>query len=251
MLFTGIFASAQLNPNNLVNYTELDGTSVNTVLPDKLGYIWMGTLNGLVRFDGNEFKRYYYDPNDSGSLKNIVIWSLFEDRKGNIWIGCLDNINVYNPVTKSFKQYEYNHLVERLESTQSGVAAISEDSSGRVYFGISSAIGNVFTHALLYYDEKEDKIKRFDYPDSLVIRNVSSAATDKNGNVWFFSKSGFFKIDTHKKTLQNSVAGGINPANDPYFFQLKIDKDGIIWFTTDISALYAFNPRTGKYLLIR
>ena len=220
---------------------------MNTVLPDKLGYIWMGTLNGLVRFDGNEFKRYYYDPNDPGSLKNIVIWSLFEDRKGNIWIGCLDNINVYNPVTRSFRQYEYNHLIGRPENPQSGVAAITEDSSGRVYFGVSSPIGTVFTHALLYYDDKEDKIKRFEYPDSLVIRNVSSTATDGKGNVWLFSKDGFFKIDIHRKLSRIPLPPEVNPANNPYSFQLKVDKDGIIWFTTDIQVLYSFNPQTGEY----
>ncbi|MEO8766348.1 MAG: two-component regulator propeller domain-containing protein [Ginsengibacter sp.] len=240
-------AVSQLNPDNLVNYSELDGTGVNTVLPDKLGYIWMGTLNGLVRFDGNEFKRFYYDPNNPLSLKNIVIWSLYEDRKGRIWIGCLDNINLYNPVTKSFKKYEFNHLIGRPENPQSGVAAITEDSTGRIYFGVSSPIGNTFTHGLLYYDEKQDTIKRFEYPDSLVIQNVSSLATDKTGNIWLFSKSGFFKVDTQGKLFKMQLPQDVNPSKDPYFFQVKTDKDGIIWFTTDISMLYSFNPYTGRY----
>jgi hypothetical protein len=50
---------AQLNRNNLVHYSEMDGTIIYDILDDRLGNIWLATQNGLTLFDGYEFKRFY------------------------------------------------------------------------------------------------------------------------------------------------------------------------------------------------
>jgi ligand-binding sensor domain-containing protein len=63
---------AQLNPGNVAAYTEkngLPGTEVFKIIVDQFGYIWVGTINGLARFDGYTFKRFYENPNDPGSIK--------------------------------------------------------------------------------------------------------------------------------------------------------------------------------------
>ena len=67
---TGVISPAysQLNPNNLTHYSETDGNNINDVISDQYGFIWMATDNGLIRFDGYEFTRYYNDPNDSTSM---------------------------------------------------------------------------------------------------------------------------------------------------------------------------------------
>ena len=106
---------AQLKAKYLTQYTELDGlpgVRVSNIVTDRLGYIWIGTINGLARFDGYEFKRYYSDPNDPSSMQGLVVWSMFQDHKGQIWVGASPgNLNVYNPVTQSFRQYNYEKLV--------------------------------------------------------------------------------------------------------------------------------------------
>jgi ligand-binding sensor domain-containing protein len=74
---------AQLNPDNITQYTEKDGLPggrVNSILVDKNGFIWTGTINGLARFDGYEFKRFFSNPNDTSSIRGLVCWALFEDR---------------------------------------------------------------------------------------------------------------------------------------------------------------------------
>ena len=79
---------AQLNPANLTQFTEQDGvpgSQVNHVLQDKFGYIWVSTINGLARYDGYDFKRFFNNPNDSNSIKGLDCWKIFEDRKGRIW----------------------------------------------------------------------------------------------------------------------------------------------------------------------
>src|SRR5664279_4705714 len=101
---------AQLNSGNLTQFSEKDGlpgAQVNRILVDRFGYLWTGTINGLARYDGYEFKRFYYNPNDTVSIHGSIVWSLFEDRKGKIWVATSPSfLNVYNPATSAFRQYD-------------------------------------------------------------------------------------------------------------------------------------------------
>lgn len=66
-----------------------DGLSQNTVLcmlQDSQGFIWIGTENGLNRFDGRTIKRYLHDPKNPKSLSSDYIWDITEGQDGNIWI---------------------------------------------------------------------------------------------------------------------------------------------------------------------
>ncbi len=71
-------------------YEVESGLSQNTIislLQDRSGYLWIGTEDGLNRFDGYTFKKFFADANDSVGLANDMIWSLFESSDGRIWIG--------------------------------------------------------------------------------------------------------------------------------------------------------------------
>ena len=162
------------------------------MLTDRLGYLWIGTVNGLARYDGYEFKRFYYNPNDTVSIHGLNVWSLFQDRKGKIWIASAPSfLNAYNPVFKTFTQYDFAHLISHPANVELGVVAMCEDNNGRIYFGIGTYNGESISSALLYKDEKDDKLKQFNSPDSLPIQNVSEIAKDKTGNIWFLSYSRF------------------------------------------------------------
>jgi len=244
-----INAPAQLSQNSLTYYNELDGTSVFCTLADSFGNIWIGSQNGLVRFDGYEFKRFYFDPNDSGSLKDIVTWSLFEDRKGNVWIGGLSSINKYNPKTKSFKRYSYDSLVilSPSGSGQSGIASITEDNNGRVYFGVASFIGESIMNALVYYDEKTDKMHSFKHSDNFKIDNVYGLATDKQGTLWLSGIGGFYKIDKTKKISEIKLENKEIKSSDKIFFSgLKFDSANKLWMISTQNKLCSYNTITNQ-----
>ena len=79
LLIAALVASpsfAHFKPGNLIQFTEQDGLpgiQVNSLLQEKFGYMWVGTINGLARYDGYEFKRFYNNPNDSTSINGIRI----------------------------------------------------------------------------------------------------------------------------------------------------------------------------------
>ena len=244
-------AFAQLNSRYLTQYTELDGVpgaQVNKVLPDRLGYIWIGTINGLARYDGYEFKRYFNNPNDSNSIQGGIVWSLFEDHKGQIWAGCSPSyLNVYNPVTKSFRQQGFTHLVEHPANVELGIVDFAEDNKGRIYLGVMSNYGERLSSGLLYVDENDGETKKFTTPDSLPVQNVYKMKKDKDGNIWVMSYSGLFKIDANRKiskfhSLDEPLKLKNEGATDIYF-----DKEGQMWVITSKSRLINFNQTDGTY----
>jgi ligand-binding sensor domain-containing protein len=119
----------QLNSGNLTQFTENDGlpgAQVNKLLVDRFGYIWVGTINGLARFDGYEFKRFYSNPNNPASIHGLIVWSLFEDHNGHIWAATNPSfLNEYNHVLKNFRQHEFAHLIDHAANLDLILAAMA------------------------------------------------------------------------------------------------------------------------------
>jgi signal transduction histidine kinase/ligand-binding sensor domain-containing protein len=239
-------ASAQLSSNNLSVYTDMEGAAINDVLADKMGNVWLATGNGLVSFDGYEFTRYFPDPNDSASIGNILTYRLFEDNNEDFWIGCMDFISHYNHETKSFKNYTFAHLTDYPEYSQPAIPAFATGPNGRLYFGVASVLGFNASHSLVYKEEGEDTIRRFEYPDSLDIIDVYRAVADNAGNVWIVAFNGFFRIDPDGLIHKAQWPLGKYPASGQFFLLLKSDNDGSVWITSADARLSKWNPVTGE-----
>jgi ligand-binding sensor domain-containing protein len=70
-----------------------------------VGFIWIGTENGLNRFDGYSFREFKSMRAGSGTLNNHYISALLEDEKGTIYIGTDEGIYTYDPVTERFTPF--------------------------------------------------------------------------------------------------------------------------------------------------
>ncbi|MEO6355429.1 MAG: ATP-binding protein [Ferruginibacter sp.] len=249
-IFAATGAQAQLNSGNLTQYSEKDGlpgSQVNNVITDRWGYIWMGTVNGLARYDGYEFKRFYLNPNDSASIHGLVVWSLFEDHKGTIWVGTSPSyLNAYDPVTQKFRQYNFTGLIDHAVNVEMDIQAMCEDNNGRIYFGVNTFYGDEVSSALLYKDEKNDQIKKYVVPDSLKISNVLRIANDKIGNIFLLTYSGIFKIDTRGKLISIHDFDKVIQNRD-YPTDIAIDTKEHLWLITHNSMLYDLNMQTGNY----
>jgi signal transduction histidine kinase/ligand-binding sensor domain-containing protein len=257
LLLAGSLSSyAQLNSGNLTQYTEKDGlpgVQVNSILVDKHGYVWVGTINGLVRYDGYEFKRFYYNPNDTATVHGLVVFPMLEDRHGKIWIGTNQSyLNVYDPVLKNFRQYEFAHLIKHTADLEVDIGAMCEDNNGRIYFGATTFYGQAISSALLYKNEKDGELKRFEIPEGLDVQNILSIAKDQSGNIWFTSYSGLFKIDSNGKLHRISTSAinkelGINSELPADF---KFDKDGHMWVITTGDRLIDFDIERNAFKIL-
>ena len=234
---------AQLNPDNLSYFTQkegLPGTQVNAIAADQFGYIWVGTNNGLARFDGNRFRRFYNNPNDSGSISGMVIRSMLADSKCRIWVGSTPTfLNRYDPVSQSFRNYPFKHLVSHLVYCEPNISTIIE-REGRVYFGVKTSHSQERSSAILYFDEKDDQLKAISVAENLRVSDIFSSAQDDQGNIWFSGAGGLLKV------AKNEALSFVSPqqdgfARDEHIVDLLAEKEGGLWFITNRSALGFFD----------
>lgn len=86
----------------------LSNSAITTIYMDRNEYVWLGTWDGLNRYDGTSIKFYKPDSFRKGTISNNIIRKILEDKYGNLWIVTHKGINKYDPDTDSFKSYLTN-----------------------------------------------------------------------------------------------------------------------------------------------
>src|SRR6185295_5417007 len=84
----------------------LSQSTVQVILQDHLGVIWIGTEEGLNRYDGYTFAVCKNDPQDAASLPANIITMLFEDRAPRLWVGTATGLAVFDPRTEAFERMQ-------------------------------------------------------------------------------------------------------------------------------------------------
>jgi signal transduction histidine kinase/ligand-binding sensor domain-containing protein/DNA-binding response OmpR family regulator len=117
---------------------RLSNLNVRAFCQDSLGYLWIATFRGLNRYNGYEFIHYFHDENDTLSLDNDFIFSLFLDSSHRLWIGTATGTNRYDFETNTFRRYP---------STKGAAYTCSffEDHSRRIWAATSAGAGWVDT----------------------------------------------------------------------------------------------------------
>lgn len=92
----------------LDNTAGLSNSSVNCIFQDSQGLLWVGTWDGLNRYDGSSFKIFRPEPDNSHSLSNQVVLKIMEDSKGYLWVLTMHGINRYDKKTDTFTRYFFS-----------------------------------------------------------------------------------------------------------------------------------------------
>jgi|TARA_R100000388_G_C7244778_1_gene164106 signal transduction histidine kinase/ligand-binding sensor domain-containing protein len=102
------FSVTQYNAQNI----GLSHNTVTNLALDKSGFLWVGTIDGLNRFDGKSVKTYRHNSSDSTSISDNFIHGILVDDDGTIWVGTRDGgINKFNPRTEKFARYQYSEKI--------------------------------------------------------------------------------------------------------------------------------------------
>ncbi len=119
---------------------NLSHRTVYSVLQDRDGFLWVGTQNGLNRYNGYTFTTFYNNPADPTSLAGDNVSSLAEDNQGLLWIATWGGgLNIFDPVKQAFTRYRLNfvngdpiHRVQRLYRDRSGAIWVGTYAAGAV-----------------------------------------------------------------------------------------------------------------------
>ena len=155
---------AQTFQNNFVHFSQKDGLpsdNVHSLIQDHLGYIWIGTSNGLTRYDGYDFYNFSIVNKDSNFLQLPLTTTLYEDFKGNIWIGSVGGITKYDRVKETFKLYDAS-LFGILEQKEFVINSIQETLGGDLLLGVRGFYYNNIKRGLFVIKKDSDKIEYID-----------------------------------------------------------------------------------------
>ncbi|MGA3284798.1 MAG: two-component regulator propeller domain-containing protein [Verrucomicrobiota bacterium] len=167
----------------------LPQSSVISVIQARDGYLWLGTLNGLVRFDGNRFT--VFDEENTPGLNSDRIIYLFEDGRTNLWIGT-DTTGVGLVQDGKIKNFEIGRAGQEGKLT-----SVCEDSTGTVWFYTADS------HLARYQNGKMETLN-FNFPTPPICRMI---AAEKSGALWIADVNGMFSIRPENFNPQAIVVG--------------------------------------------
>jgi ligand-binding sensor domain-containing protein/signal transduction histidine kinase len=209
----------------------LSQSSVLTILQDRQGFLWLGTEDGLNRYDGYQFKILKPEPGDPTSLSNQWVTDLLEDPDGTIWVGTrLGGLNRYDPKTGIFQHYRHNPEDHSSLSTDY-VRCLYRDSQGFLWIGTIKGLDryNPETDAFDHYRYQPDR------NDSLSNDYINSLLEDSFGNFWVGTANGLNLMDrqTGKFTHFRYDAQNPDSISGSDILSLYEDHRNILWIGTN------------------
>jgi signal transduction histidine kinase/ligand-binding sensor domain-containing protein len=198
-IFThNLFGQNNNSSFNFIYLTIQDGlssNSINSIIQDKKGFLWIGTEDGLNRYDGYTFKVYRNKRGDKNSLSNNFIWSLCEDKDGMIWIGTDGGgLNKFNPVTEKFERFVYDNK-NNISLSSDIVQNVFTDSKNNLWISTWGGGLNLF-------DRKTNSFKRFRYnpgeEKSIGSDKIFFVFEDSKSRIWVGTDEGGLNLFADK-----------------------------------------------------
>ena len=229
--------------NRISTQNGLSHNKVNCIIQDKRGFIWLGTDDGLNRYDGKYFTVFRHQPSNPASLSGNIITSLLEDKDGIIWIATADGgLTKYDyslPVTQQFKQFKH----KQNDSTTIPVNIINsliEDSYGYLWLASSSFSAIRFNK----------KTERFEMPVTKGTKTILALSIDNKGILWAGRQGGgILKINTKDLSYEtDNRYVNLYATNLPHatVTSLYRDQENNMWMGSWDNVLYRTNIATQK-----
>ena len=225
------------------------GLSQNSILDitqDHQGYIWIGTQEGLNRYDGHEVTLFERDAFDNTSLSHNWIWALMVNTNGELWVGTDGGgINIYDNQTGTFRTIRHDPANQASISSDR-TTALFQDSTGNYWVGtVNSGLNRIDgeTGEVTRYQTDETRIDSLPNNSILTIyedtRSRLWIGTDGGGLVRFDRSTNSFIRHQHNESehslSHNTVAAILE------------DRDGRLWIGTRDGGVNKFDAETGKF----
>jgi ligand-binding sensor domain-containing protein len=229
------FAQKSKSPFIFDNFVDKNGTASNNIncfLQDKNGFLWVGTSNGLKRFDGDKFTIFKYEKDKSNSLVHNVVMALCEDKLGRIWVGTEEGVCYFDKQNNQFFNVKETNEIDYV------CLNILCDEQGDIWFSIRD-------RGLYRYSEKTKKLQNFQFDahnkssigSNRILRKSMVIDPLKRG-VWMATTVGmtFFEFSTNKFYSKK---------NNPKKISI-LDLEDVSSFALDGNTLVFYNATARK-----
>lgn len=203
--------------------TSLTSGSISVMREDSNGHFWLGTwYDGIYLFDRatKKFENFRPNENDPASLTDLGVFEVYEDKRGSLWIGTQNGLNLFNYNTKTFTHYFYEKRKKNTESSNC-INSISEDKNGNLLLGTTSG--------LKIFDPFKSTFETYSKENGLPSDIVLGTLCDEEGNIWMSTLNGICKFNPETAAFRNyGVADGLQGSEfiRHSFFQ----RDGELFF---------------------
>jgi len=220
--------------------------AVHAIAQDQYGFIWLGTQDGLNRYDGYDMVVYDYKHDDPASLSHDWIWSVYVDNGGTLWVGTDGGgLNRYDRQQDAFTRFQ--HVPDDPHSLSNDrVRVIYQDRQGYYWIGTDGG-------GLNRFDASSGQFTRYRHDDartdSLPNDKVLAIFEDSRGKLWVGTEAGLARLDHARESFvvyrhDPSVPGSLS--NDQVRSVYE-DRRGQLWIGTYKGGLNLFDCNTGNF----
>lgn len=230
------YAATSLSGRHLFfdHLTIEDGLSQSTItalLQARQGFMWIGTQEGLNRYDGYTFKVYKNDPDNPFSISNNTVTTLYEDDAGYLWVGTGGGgLNRFDPRTEQFTRY-LNDPQDSTSITSNIISDILYDSQQNFWVGTAGGLTRFEPETGIFTRFQNDPADS----NSISANGISDLFEDHTGTLWIATNGG--GINRYDRTSQRFKRFMNNPA-DPRTISLNFanviyeDSQDTLWVGT-------------------
>ncbi|HYL01969.1 MAG TPA: two-component regulator propeller domain-containing protein [Steroidobacteraceae bacterium] len=241
-----------VRPLYFEHLTVRDGLSQSTVegiLQDSHGYLWLATESGLDRYDGNSVRVYHRERGNPHALASDYIWTIAEDAHGDLWLATVGGgVARWQRGSDQFQQFR--HDPARADSLASdAVRTLLIDPAGRIWVG-------TLDRGLDLLDPATGSARHFRHrggdPRSLASDAVFALYADRAGRLWIGTDAGLSRYDPATAGFVNygTSADGAG-LSDLQVRVITEDHTGALWIGTMRGGLDRFEPGTGRVTAFR
>jgi ligand-binding sensor domain-containing protein/serine phosphatase RsbU (regulator of sigma subunit) len=251
LFFTGLFYFLQISDshsqNIIVDYFTIENglsqTSVNCLIQDSRGFLWIGTQDGVNKYDGYGFKIFKNQPSDTNSLSDNYVNCIYEDSEGNIWVGTNKGLNRIDKYTERFRHY-FSDLNNINSLKEDEVYDLYQDKSGYLWIKTENYLSrlNLQSGKFRHYEHYNDI---FNFTS---VNATFSIFEDHKDQLWVGTKDGLnyfdrkleiFKRYKHETENKSSISNN----NIKVIFE---DSELNLWIGTE-NGLNKFNWETEEF----
>jgi signal transduction histidine kinase/ligand-binding sensor domain-containing protein len=223
----------------------LSQNSVYAICKDSKGFLWIGTGDGLNRYDGKEFVIFRNSLDQKRSLKGFYInYKMQEDNRHCLWFSTERNLVEYNQITQTFTDIIPFNL-------QGNKSIVTIDTLQNTIWFITAA------QCLFSYNYIEKVFQKYDFPLKDFEKNpfmISVGFADGKENIWITSTNGLFCFNKKNLSWQHFLKGRINEAcTDIYGNFWLINQDSVSSYDPVHSTFINYKndfSKTGSYISI-
>lgn len=215
---------------------------VSCTLEDYKGFLWIGTVNGLNRFDGYEFKNFFPSPTDSASISSNKIRVLFEDSDNQMYIGTSNGLNFYDHGTGKFSTIQLK--TEKGVKIDSQINDIKESADGKLWIATTSGVFALNKDRSLHKYFSDSEKGSGGLPNNI----IGKILFDKEGKVWMGGQNHISKLDVGNGTFTHfPITEKFKIDRNPPVNVITQDSKGRIWFGSNQAGLSLFNEVTQNF----